>query len=365
MQPDASIIRRLAHIEQRPETGEAKSQNDLVFKIYQRTNLQDIPYLLGQYEKNYMIQHQPCLGPAYGRRHFLQLAAGGAAAAAALPGLGLTEITAAEGRTRWQLRLVFSSVMLGELPIEEVCARAAALGFEYLDVWCPFDHCQHLTDVMKRLGPDGFKEVLAKHKLKIGSFTTYKTKWESVGFPAYADFIGKCGGGLVVRESQYRKIKPEELRSEMKGFFERLKPEIDLAAQAKVRLAVENHGGALLNTLDSFKAFVDLNPAPKQVGVGIAPYHLQPIQASVEEAIAISGAQLLFFYAWQKGENTNQFPGIGPADCVPWLKALAKSNYQGCLSPFMHGHPTPEELTSAVAKSRDYLKDCYTKAVAD
>ena len=30
------------------------------------------------------------------------------------------------------MRLAFSSVMLGELPIEEVCAQAAKLGFEAL-----------------------------------------------------------------------------------------------------------------------------------------------------------------------------------------------------------------------------------------
>ena len=79
----------------------------------------------------------------------------------------------------WRMRLAFSSVMLAELPIEEVCARAARLGFEAIDIWCPFGKCKHLTDVVARLGPDGLKELLAKHKLALASFTTYCTGAES------------------------------------------------------------------------------------------------------------------------------------------------------------------------------------------
>jgi hypothetical protein len=42
------------------------------------------------------------------------------------------------------------------------------LGFEALDIWCPFDNCNHLADVVARLGPDGLKQLLAKHQLTVG-----------------------------------------------------------------------------------------------------------------------------------------------------------------------------------------------------
>ena len=294
------------------------------------------------------------------RRQFLRTAAV-PLAALAMP--GLSGLARAAPASPWRMRLAFSSVMLAELPIEDVCARAAKLGFEAIDIWCPFDRCKHLADVAARLGPDGLKQLLAKHKLALASFTTYTTGKEAVGFPAYADFIGKSGGGVVVRESQYIRVKPEELTAAMRAFFEKLKPQIEKAAATKVRLAIENHGDALLGSPDSFKAFVDLNPAPQHVGLGIAPYHLQNIKASVEEVIRTAGSQLLFFYAWQTGDGMNQLPGHGPADFVPWLKALANINYQGFLSPFMHGHPTPEELTAGIVKACAYLKDCHTRAV--
>lgn len=288
------------------------------------------------------------------RRRFL----GGAAAALALAGR-----VGAAPASPWPMRLAFSSVMLAGLPIEEVCARAAKLGFEAIDIWCPFDNCKHLADVVTRLGPDGLKQLLAKHNLALAAFTTYCTKMESVGFPAYADFIGKSGGGVVVRESQYMEVKPGELTAAMRAFFEKLKPQIDKAAETKVRLAIENHGDALLCTPDSFKAFVDLNPAPKHVGLGIAPYHLQNIKAPVEDVIRTAGSQLLFFYAWQSAAGTNQMPGHGPADFVPWLKALAGINYQGFVNPFMHGHPTPEELSAGMVKACAYLKDAHKRAI--
>jgi sugar phosphate isomerase/epimerase len=293
-----------------------------------------------------------------GRRRFLR-------GTAALALSGLSGRASAEPVQPWRMRLAFSSVMLAELPIEEVCERAAKLGFEAIDIWCPFfGKCKHLTDVITRLGPAGFKELLAKHKLTLASFTIYRVGEEVVGFPAYADFIGKFGGGVVVRESEYTKVKPGDLTAAMRTFFEKLKPQIEKAAETKVRLAIENHSDALLNTLDSFKAFVDLNPAPEQVGLGIAPYHLQHIKAPVEEAIRTAGSQLLFFYAWQAGGGMKQLPGHGPADFVPWLKALAEIRYAGFVNPFLHGEPKPEELSAAMTKSCTYLKDCHRQATS-
>ena len=322
--------------------------------------------------KNSKTMNHPAHNPptvSSSRRRFLKQAVG-ASTAFAVPNIftgslfGLSGRAIAEPVSPWRMRLAFSSVMLAELPIEEVCARAAQMGFEAIDIWCPFDNCKHLADVVARLGPDGLKALLAKHNLALVSFTTYRVGPEKVGFPAYADFIGKFGGGVVVRESEYKRVKPEDLTSAMRAFFEKLKPQIEKAAETKVRLAIENHGDALLNSPDSFKAFIDLNPAPQHVGLGIAPYHLQNIKAPVDEVIRLAGSQLLFFYAWQAASGMKQLPGHGPADFVPWLRALARINYQGFVNPFMHGHPTPEELSAGMTQSCTYLKDCHQKATA-
>jgi sugar phosphate isomerase/epimerase len=117
-----------------------------------------------------------------------------------------------------------------------------------------------------------------------------------------------------------------------------------------------------LDSIDSFKAFVDINKNPR-LGIALAPYHIQALKRPVEEAIAAAGKQLLFFYAWQLAPGTGQLPGVGPTDFTPWIAALAKTGYRWYVSPFMHGEPEPETMTKLLAKSRDYLKDCCAKAI--
>jgi sugar phosphate isomerase/epimerase len=143
----------------------------------------------------------------------------------------------------------------------------------------------------------------------------------------------------------------------MRAFLESLKPLLELAEKHNSRLAIENHGNALLDAPDSFKAFVDLNTSPR-LGLALAPYHLQAGGASVQETIQICGRQLLFFYAWQNQPETGQLPGHGPKDFTPWLRALAKVNYPGFVNAFMHGHVEADAMSAALAKSRDYLRQC-------
>ena len=287
------------------------------------------------------------------RRQVLAGLAGGAAAAAAAPKL-LAEAKAT--KARWKMKLATSSIQYSKLPIEKACERIAALGFEGIDIWSGHAGCPHLDDVQKRLGADGLKKLLAKNKLKLYSFSVYRG-----GYARYAKLLGEAGGGVAIHGAGGR-AKPGQLTASMKACLERLKPEIALAEKYNSYVALENHGGSLLNGLDSFKAFVDLNTSPR-VGIALAPYHLQGLKASVPEAITIAGKQLFFFYAWQRQRGTAQLPGIGTTDCAPWIAALAKVNYRWYVNPFMHHEPKPDAMSAALAKSRDYLKACYDKAV--
>lgn len=282
------------------------------------------------------------------------LAGGAAALAARLPVAAAAKAPAP--KARWRMKLSTSTIQFSKLPIEKACQRIAALGFEGIDIWSAHAGCPHLDDVQKRLGGDGLKALLAKHKLKLFSFSVYRG-----GYRKYAELLGKAGGGVAVHGSAGG-VKASDLTARMKAYIERLKPEIELAEKYNSQVAIENHGGALLNSLDSFKAFVDVNTSPR-LGIALAPYHLQRMKVSIPEAIAAAGKQLLFFYAWQRAGGTAQLPGIGKTDCVPWIAALAKAGYRGYVNPFMHHEPKPDEMSAALAKSRDYLRACYDKAV--
>lgn len=280
------------------------------------------------------------------RRDFLRRTAVGLTAAAVLPGgLGAAEIAP---NPDWKPRLSTSSIHFRKLPLEQACERIGKLGFEAIDIWSAYEGCPHLDDALK-LGPEALRGMLQKHRLKLYAFSTYVG-----GYEKYASLLGQAGGGVAIQGSA-GPCPPAELKTRTKDFLESLKPLADLAEKHNSYLAIENHGDALLNTLDSFKAFTDLNASPR-IGVALAPYHLQSIGASVEEAIMISGKQLFFFYAWQHQSGVNQLPGHGTTDFAPWLKALAAVNYRWYVNPFMHGEGEPDAMTEALKKSRAYLE---------
>ncbi len=292
-----------------------------------------------------------CFSRTLTRRRFIQHTVAGAGMASGALLIGGCAADRSAARRGWRCRLSTSSILFKDLSLEEACGRIAGLGFEAVDIWSAYDKCPHLDDALSRLGPAGLKAVVEKHRLELCAFSVYVG-----GYAKYAELLGGVGGGVAIQGST-GPCKPEELTARMRAFFESLKPQIELAEKHNSRLAIENHGNALLDSLDSFKAFVDLNPSPR-VGIALAPYHVQATGASVEEAIRICGRQLLFFYAWQKEPELRQLPGYGPADCTPWLRALAQANYRGFVNPFMHGHVEAETMAVALAKSRDYLRQC-------
>jgi len=288
-------------------------------------------------------------------------------ATAAVAGMSVCGISAACGKDKpdvkkaWKMKLATSSVMFDKLTIEQVCERTAKLGLGGIDIWAPFGwggaKCTHLEDVKKRLGGKGLKELLTKHKLELAAFTLYGHKLSK-----YSELIGDFGGGVVVRGAGAKKASnPKDLTAKMRAFFEKLKPDIELAEKCNAQLAIENHGGSLLSSPDSFKAFVELNPNKKRVGIALAPYHLQGYKTPIEDVIKTAGSQLLFLYAWQRGKGTLQMPGVGPADFTPWIRALAGLKYQHYSSIFMHGHPAADVMEAAVSKSRDYMLKCRGK----
>ncbi len=289
------------------------------------------------------------------RRRFLHVSS--AAIAGMTAASGLARVSRGDDKAPWKMRLSCSSINFASLPIEQAVERIAALGFDAIDIWSAHAGCPHLDDVLDRLGPEALKELLAKHKLDLYSFSVY-----AGGYPRYAELLGKAGGGVAVHGSGGLK-DPDDLTGSMKQFLEGLKPELELAEKYDSYIAIENHSGkSLLNHADSFKAFTDLNRHPR-LGIALAPYHIQKNGQSVEEAIGTCGDQLFFFYAWQNAAGAGQLPGIGPTDCTPWLAALAKVSFRYPVSPFMHHEPEPDEMSEVMAKSCNHLKACYKKAI--
>jgi len=299
------------------------------------------------------------------RRDFVRATTG---AVAAVSTFGVSSAFAVEmvKKPCWDMKLATSSVMFEKMKIEEVCKVTQQLGLDALDIWGPFNYyetkCDHLADIKKRLGGKGLRKLMTKHKLEVAAFTLY----QDCKFSDYWEMIRDYGGGVIVRSDRAKACDAKDITKNMKAFFEGLKPEIELAEKSNSIIAIENHGGGLLNPIESFKAFVELNPNPKRVGIAFAPWHLQGYKnVSMSEFLKVAGPQIEFFYGWQrqgrKNPGTHQLPGFGAVDFTPWLQALADAKFSQYLSIFLHKHPGPEETKAAVAKSRQYLLDCRKK----
>lgn len=283
------------------------------------------------------------------RRDFLRVAAGSAFAFSSATALSAIEEPAPKP---WPMNVACSSIGFASLSIEKAVETIARLGFDAIDIWSAHAGCPHLDDALDRLGPDGLTDLLAKHELDLYSFSVY-----AGGYARYAELLGACGGGVAIQGSS-SPVPPEELTSRMRTFLEGLKPMAELAEANDSYLAIENHGNSLLDSVDSLKAFADLN-TNERLGIALAPYHIQRQDESVVDAIRACGEHLLFIYMWQHEQGTAQLPGIGPADMKPWLEALAEIEYDHPVTPFMHGEPEPEAMEHAIAQSQTYLGDCY------
>lgn len=286
------------------------------------------------------------------RREFL---GGGLMASLAMACPSLLRAAGEGGKTAWQPKPALSSVMFSHLKLEDFCTLAAKLGFKAIDLWGPFDNCRHMIEAAE-MGSEKFLALLKQHDLKIGVWTCYRHQKNEKVFNDFAEFIGACGGGIVVRGTQYEGTHKSKLEGSITSFYDKIADQIELAKTHKCRIALENHAYAILDSPWSFELFTKHNPAPELIGFSIAPYHLQRRKADVAQVIRDHGDQLLFFYAWQLGEGSKQLPGHGPVDFTPWLKALKDVGYGHWMTPFMHGEMPEAEMAAAVSKAVTYLQ---------
>lgn len=121
----------------------------------------------------------------------------------------------------------------------------------------------------------------------------------------------------MVRGTEYGNTAKDQLEDNIRRFYEKLDPEIELARKNRIRIALENHSWSLFDSALPFELFEKHNPAPEVVGYAIAPYHLQKRKEDVTKIIRSYGSKALFFYAWQMGKGADQLPGHGPIDFQP------------------------------------------------
>lgn len=265
----------------------------------------------------------------------------------------------------FSLRYNLASSMFGELPLSDILPEVAVVGADTIDIWPkPHGNQREQWDTM---GRDAFESLLEVHGVRLGMITRY-----DLGPYKLADELklaGEMGARMIVTGSG--NIEGDSIKARVQTFVERMKPHIEAAEAAGVTIAIENHGNALIESLDSLRYLAEFSPS-ERLGIALAPYHLPQEPETIAALIRDIAPRLAHFYAWEHGHGAHdkmakvlemkQMPGHGALDFGPIVGALRDIRYESWTSVFMHPVPrgipilpTAPDVSAAMNRSREYL----------
>ena len=191
---------------------------------------------------------------------------------------------------------------------------------------------------------------------KLYAFSVYRG-----GYRKYAELLGKAGGGVAVRGSA-GPCDPKELDRADEGLSRRPQARARTGREARF-LPGDREPRPRPARLARFVQGVRRPQPASPAGHRHGPVPLAGLEGVGRGGDRASPASSCSSSTPGSGPRRHeQLPGIGPTDCAPWIAALAKVDYRWYVNPFMHHEPEPDEMAEALAKSRDYLKECYASA---
>ena len=270
----------------------------------------------------------------------------------------------------FQLNYLLGSCMYGYQYVGEIFPEVRKTGAAAIDVW-PKVHGNQ-REQLSDLGEEKFALMLRESKISLGCITQYKLG--PFGLQDEMRLAQRLGCSTIVTGGAGPQgLKGSELKSGVAEFIEKMKPHLKVAEETGVTIAVENHGGSLIESPDSLKWLIDLRPS-NNLAVAFAPYHLPQDANLLGDLIESLGNGVAVFYAWQHGMGCHtklpkeqemlQLPGRGELDFLPMIAALKRIDYSGWTEIFMHPVPrgvsilpTAAEVTNEINRSRVYLED--------
>ena len=292
------------------------------------------------------------------RRRFLQ----SIAAAATTPAL------AAE--TPWKLNYLLASSMYGSLPLAEILPEVKKTGATSIELW-PKKHGTQREEI-DAMGYEKFAALLREQGLSFGGTTRYDLG--PFKLTEEIAVVKKLGGSFIVTggSGDWKGLTPDQLKANVKGFVEKMKPHAALAAENGVSIGIENHVNNLIDTPDSLRWLADEIRTMPGIGIALAPYHLPQDTKLLSDLIRHIDQKMTLFYAWEHGkgcmkpmpkeEELQQMPGRGPLDWKPLLDALKSVNFTGPTEIFMHPTPrgipilpTAAETTAEIVRAKQHL----------
>jgi sugar phosphate isomerase/epimerase len=277
-------------------------------------------------------------------------------------------------KNRLKLKYILGSSMYGNLALSDILPEVQKIGASAIDIW-PMVHGNQ-REQLEEMGEERFLELLMENKSTLGCITQYKLG--PFNLQEELRLAGRLGCKTIVTGGSGPKgLRGHSLKSAVGDFLEKMKPQIAVAEENGVQIAIENHGNNLIEQPDSLKWLLELRSS-EIIGVALAPYHLAQDEHLISNLIKTLGEGIFMFYAWQHGmgsmtklpkkQELLQMPGRGDLDFKPIMKALEEIQYQGWTEIFMHPYPrgfpildTAAKVTKEINRSREYIESCIEK----
>lgn len=300
----------------------------------------------------------------YSRRSFLR---------ASLPlMLGSKAIESLKAELRkLNVRYALSSAMYGEMLLEDILPEVSKAGCECIDIWCKVHGNQR--EQITSMGYEKAKILFDRNNVSPAIFTQYPLG--PFGLQEEIKKISKFFGAQIVicGTTGSPELKGKEVKREVINFLEKMKPHVEVAEAAGVKIAVENHSRQFLYHPDSLRYFGELNKS-SHLGIAFAPHHLHNFAEDIPRLIRELGNENIPFMYFQehsegmykksfKAIEMKQMPGYGGSlNYRDILSSLGHIDYKGYCEIFMHPVPRgipilPEkkQVTDAILKSKKYI----------
>ncbi|MBI2202116.1 MAG: sugar phosphate isomerase/epimerase, partial [Armatimonadetes bacterium] len=156
--------------------------------------------------------------------------------------------------------------------------------------------CDHLNLKNPKVDLAAVQSTLRKHGLDCHAISAYGNPVELV--MERLETLKALGGYALVRGSAGPDVS-------VKSFADSLLPLVKRAEALGVTLAIENHGQAAIDSIDSMVELCRLVPSPG-LGIALAPIHLYRRNERTEDAVQALRGRIAFFYAWDWGPSADK-----------------------------------------------------------
>ena len=240
---------------------------------------------------------------------------------------------------------------------ESAVTRLAALGFDGVELAVRDPaavDAGRVEEVVRGAGlavpAIGTGQAFLRDKLSLSSPDDAVRHAASTRLLAHVRLAARLGSLVII--GLIRGRTEGGLEATTRRFLEGLRPVLDAAASAEVRLVIEpinRYETDFLVTVDDTLALIDASGA-RHLGVLADTFHMNIEETTIEGALASAAARARLWHV-HTADSNRWAPGFGHLDFAQIVASLDRLGYDGFLSGEILPKPDPEEAAQQTLRA--------------